>query len=221
VLIVFFRTLVLYTIALVVMRLMGKRQIGQLQPFEFVVTIIIADLVAVPMQDKDIALINGIIPVATLLVAQLSLSYVTLKSSKAREIICGKPSILVKNGVVVGDELNRLLYNLNDLMEQLRVKGYPNIQDVEFAVLETNGDLSVTPVSQKRPIIPEDLCLATNYEGLPLLLIVDGQIQPGGLKKAHLSEDQLCDKLNQVELRPKDILVATLDSKGRFFYQKK
>ncbi|HHZ19530.1 MAG TPA: DUF421 domain-containing protein [Firmicutes bacterium] len=220
-LIIFFRTLILYLLVLVILRLMGKRQIGQLQPFEFVVTLMIADLVAVPMQDKEIALINGVVPVLTLLFAQVAISYLSLKSGLVRRIICGRPSVLVANGQIVRAELQRNLFNLNDLSEQLRTKGYANLGDVEFAVLETNGELSVVPKSQKRPVTPADLQIPTSYEGLPLLLIIDGKIQGENLAKAGLTTDWLLGKLRESSLTPKTTLVAILDSQGGLFLQKK
>jgi uncharacterized membrane protein YcaP (DUF421 family) len=176
VLVAFVRTLILYIIVIVVMRMMGKRQIGQLQPFELVVAIMISELAAVPMQDTRIPLINGIVPILTLLLAQIALSFISLKSTKARALICGKPSILINNGRINESVLRNEMYTLNDLLEQLRSKDVANIADVEFAILETNGQLSVIPKSQKRPVTPKDLNIPTNYEGLPLDLIIDGDV---------------------------------------------
>lgn len=220
-LIVFFRTLILFLLVLIIMRIMGKRQIGQLQPFEFVVTLMIADLVAVPMQDKDIALINGIIPVLTLLFAQLAISYISLRSTKLRNLVCGKPCILIQNGQIVEKAMEQNIYNLNDLTEQLRAKGYANLGDVEFAVLETSGDLSVIPKSQKRPVHPEDLHISTSYEGLPILLVIDGTIIEPNLVQAKLTEEWLTDALGKFNLSPKNTLVAGLGSDGQLFYQKR
>ena len=135
-LVIFFRTLFLYLLVVIVTRLMGKRQIGQLQPYEFVITIMIADLVAVPMQDRGLALLNGVIPVLTLLLAQVAFSFFTLKSQRFRRTLCGKPSIIIENGIINWEEMHKNLYHLNDLLEQLRAQGYFNLTDVEFALLE-------------------------------------------------------------------------------------
>ncbi|MDI3477980.1 MAG: hypothetical protein PWQ59_1505, partial [Thermoanaerobacterium sp.] len=151
-LIIFFRTLILYFLVVVVMRIMGKQQIGQLQPYELVVAIMIADLVAVPMQNKGIPLLTGIIPIFTLLISQLFLSYISMKSLRGREMICGKPTVLIDKGKILTKELQKERYNINDLLEELRVMGYPNIADVEYAILETNGCLSVIPKVDKRPV---------------------------------------------------------------------
>lgn len=199
---------------------MGKRQIGQLQPFELVITIIIAELVVIPMQDKDVPLLEGLVPALTLLFLQYLVSLVLMKSEGARAVVCGIPSVLVHNGRIVESELRRLRYNLSDLLEQLRVKGLPDVSDVEFAVLETNGELSVIPKSQKRPVQPQDLQLDTTYEGLPLPLIIDGKIKTGSLRKASLDQQWLQTEIQKQGIkRPKEVLYASLSTDGTLFIQ--
>jgi uncharacterized membrane protein YcaP (DUF421 family) len=219
-LILFGRTVILYFTAVLVIRIMGKRQIGQLQPFELVITIIIAELVVIPMQDKDVPLLEGLVPAFTLLFLQYLVSLVLMKSEGARGMVCGIPSVLVHNGRLVEKELRRLRYNLSDLLEQLRVKGFPDVSDVEFAVLETNGELSVVPKSQKRPVQPADLQLATSYEGLPLPLIVDGKVKVGSLAKARLDRSWLQTEMQKQGIKkPKDVLYASLGTDGTVFVQ--
>lgn len=221
-LVVFTRTLVLFIFVVVTMRVMGKRQIGELQPFELAVAILISELAAVPMQNTGIPLVNGIIPILTLLIAQMALSFISLKSTKARGIICGKPSILIANGKIQEDELKKEMFTLNDLLEQLRINNTPNIADVEFAILETNGQLSVIPKSQKRAINAEDLNIPTNYEGLPLDLIVDGSINYNNLKKANLDVTWLLNELKKFGVDNLDnILFTSLDSQGNLYWQTK
>lgn len=221
-LVVFFRALILYVLVVIVMRIMGKRQIGQLQPFEFVITIMLAELAAVPMQNTGIPLINGIIPILTLLTAQLAFSFATLKSERLRGIICGKPSVFIEGGKIVEKELERQNYNINDLMEQLRSKNFPNIADVEFAILETSGQLSVIPKAQKRPVAPQDLNLNTEYEGLPTSLIIDGHILAKNVHSLGLDEQWLIEELNVLGLNDiKNILYASIDTTGKIFYQEK
>lgn len=221
-LVILIRTLILFLIVVIVMRVMGKRQIGQLQPFELAVAILISELAAVPMQDTGIPLINGIIPILTLLAAQLVMSFISLKSVRARAIICGKPNILIENGKINEKNLRKEMYTLNDLLEQLRIEGSPNIADVEFAILETNGQLSIIPKSQKRPLSPEDLNLSTKYEGLPLDVIVDGNINYKNLKKAQLDQSWLQTELSKLGIdNVKDVLFASLDTDGNLYYQKK
>ena len=221
-LVVFARTLILYVLVVIVMRIMGKRQIGQLQPFELVIAIMISELASVPMQNTGIPLINGIIPILTLLVAQITMSFISLKSTKARGVICGKPSILIENGRINEKELRKEMYTINDLLEQLRIKNFQNIADVEFAILETNGQLSVIPKPQKRPVCPEDLNIPTKNEGLPIALIIDGEINYENLAKANHDVYWLKTELNKFGIRNlKDVLFASLDSNGNLFYQER
>ena len=218
----FARTLILYGLVVLVMRLMGKRQIGQLQPFEFVVAIMIADLASVPMQNRDQPLSTGIIPILTLLVVQVSLAFLILRSPKMRRVICGSPSILIENGHLRRQELARLRINTDDLLEQLRAKNYANLEDVEYAILETNGQLSVIPKSQRRPVNPADLQLPTQYEGLPLNLIVDGRIVRESLTVAGLDENWLHVQLNRHGLAgPEDVFLASLDTEGHLYFCRK
>jgi len=220
--IIVFRTLFLYMIVVIIMRIMGKRQIGQLQPFELVIALMISELAALPMQNTGIPLINGIIPILTLLFAQVTLSLIGLKSTKARAIICGRPSILIQNGKINEQQLKKEMYTINDLLEQLRIKNIHNIADVEFAILETNGQLSVIPKSQKRPLSPEDLNVPTKYEGLSLDIIIDGEISQENLKLANLDVNWLNNTLSKFGINnPKDVLFASLDSEGNLYYQVK
>lgn len=211
-LIIFFRTLILYFMVVVVMRIMGKQQIGQLQPYEFVVALMIADLVAVPMQNKGIPLLSGIIPILTLMVSQLFLSYISMKSLRCRSLICGTPAILIKKGKIITSQLQQERYNINDLLEELRVAGYPNIADVEYAILETNGNLSVIPKVTKRPVNTEDLNLSPQYEGLPLPIIIDGRIIEKNIKDANIDLNMLNDQLKMWKVdNIKDVILASLD----------
>ena len=221
-LIVLMRTLILYAFVVIAMRVMGKRQIGQLQPFELVVTIMLSELAAIPLGNPGIPLINGITPILTLLVAQVILSYISLKSDRARAVICGTPSVLIENGKILEPELQRLRYNLSDLMEQLRAKNIPNISDVEFAILETSGQLSVVPKSQKRPVVPEDLNLATKYEGLPYTLVMDGHIIHKNLDKLNLDIAWLYRQFKSFGITDSgDVLLASIDTEGKLFFQRK
>lgn len=219
-LVVFVRALVLYIVVVITMRIMGKRQIGQLQPFELAIAIMISELAAVPMQNTGIPLLNGIIPILTLLIAQIFMSFLSMKSIKARALICGKPSILIENGKIREDELNKEMYNINDLLEQLRIKNVPNIADVEFAVLETNGQLSIIPKSQKRPLVPKDINLPTGYEGLSLDVVIDGKVIYKNLEKSGLDEAWLLKELIKQGFRsPRHVLFASLDTEGVLYCQ--
>jgi len=204
------------------MRIMGKRQIGELQPFELAIAIMISEIASVPMQNTGIPLVQGILPIITLLIAQFLLSFISLKSVRARGFICGKPSILIENGKIIEQNLREEVFTLNDLLEQLRIKDIPNIADVEFAILETNGQLSVIPKSQKRPVCPEDLNIPTKYEGLPLDLIIDGSLMRKNLEKTQLDEAWLMSELQKSGIDSiKDVLFATLNTDGTLYLQRK
>ncbi|HOB90987.1 MAG: DUF421 domain-containing protein [Bacillota bacterium] len=219
-LIVVARALILYILIVVIMRMMGKRQVGQLQPSELVVAILIADLAAVPMQDKDIPLLNGVVPILVLMAAEVVASFLTVRSEVARSVISGRPSIIISGGKIVWNELQEARISLDDLLEQLRMKGYPDISDVEFAVLETSGEVSVIPKSQRRPVCPADLGIDTSYEGLPVTLVVDGKVRKNNLRLVNLTEEWL-----RSELAAKGVTdinrvgLASLNTEGQLFYQ--
>ena len=219
-LLVIIRTLILYAAVLVVMRVMGKREIGQLQPLELVVALMIADLAAIPMQDTGIPLLSGLIPIIVLMAAQVTLSFISMKSEKARGFISGRPSVVIENGRIVESELRRLRYGINDLLEQIRAKNFSSPADVEFAILETNGQLSVIPKSQKRPLQPCDLHLDTEYEGMPLTIITDGVVNGKNLRKMNLDEQWLREELHKWGVGDvKQVFFANLDTSGKLFLQ--
>lgn len=216
------RTLILFTVVVVGLRLMGKRQIGQLQPYELVIVIMLSALAAIPMENTGIPLLSGLVPIFVLVLAQVTLSYLALKSERARGVICGAPSVVIENGKIVEKEMQRLRYNINDLLEQLRAKNFSNISDVEFAILETSGQLSVIPKSGKRPVNPEDMGLPTKYEGLPVTLIIDGYVFRKNLAGINLSEEWLREELLKFGVHSfKDVLFASLDTEGKLFFQVK
>lgn len=221
-LIVFIRTVILFSLVVIGLRLMGKRQVGQLQPYELVIIILLSELAAIPIGNTGTPLAYAVIPILTLVVIHIFLSYISLKSENARGIICGTPSVLIENGKIVEKELKRLRYNINELLEQLRAKNIPNIADVEFAILETSGHLSIIPKSQKRPVVPADMNLPTSYEGLPMTLIIDGFIFDKNLARINLNREWLLAELQKFGMRDhKEVLFASIDAEGKLFYQLK
>ncbi|MFU0823547.1 MULTISPECIES: DUF421 domain-containing protein [Clostridium] len=220
--IVLIRTIILYSLVVLTMRLMGKRQIGELEPFELVIAIMISDLASFPMQDIRIPLIHGIIPILTLLMIQTIITLIELKSEKAAEILTGKPSILIKQGKIDIKELRNQKLSFNDLIEELRLNGYYNISDVEYAILETSGQLSIMPKTNISPATKEDLKINSPQEKLPVTLILDGKINKSNLKLINKTEEWLYNqlKINNIS-SVKEVFIATIDSKGKFFYQLK
>ena len=202
-LITFFRAIVLYIIVLVVMRLMGKREIGQLQPFELAISIMIADLASIPMTEIGIPITNGIIPILGLLIMHLIISIINMKSIKAREIICGKPRILIYRGKIDEKALIKERFTINELEERLRGNNIMNLGDIEYAILETSGQVTA------------------EYEGIPYDLVVDGKVMNKNLKKIGKDYNWLKKEVRKFNMNPEEALIVTYDGKGQIFCQKK
>ncbi|WP_291635577.1 DUF421 domain-containing protein [Clostridium sp.] len=216
------RTIFLYFLVIFIMRLMGKKQIGELEPFELVIALMISELATFPMQDIRIPMLHSIIPIITLLFLQVATSLIELKSEKARRILTGNPSILIRNGKIDIAELRYQRFNINDLLEELRLKGYFNLSDIQYAILETSGELSILPKTGQSSVTKDDLNLSITQESLPVPLIMDGNINHKNL--ILLEKDELW--LNKILKKHRisnasDVFVGMLDSKNKFFYQLK
>lgn len=214
------RTLLLYLTVVFSMRIMGKRQIGEMQPSELVVAIMISDLASVPMQNTGISLLSGIIPVLTLIVTEIFMSYAGLKSRVIRKILTGEPNVIIYNGHINERALEKLRFNINDLLEQLRISGIFNLADVDTAILETNGQMSVIPKREARAVTVEDMKIKNaQREELPCILISDGRLIKSELKRGKLSEEFLYKKLKEKNLSVKDVFIASYDRKNGLFLQ--
>ena len=220
-LIIFFRAIILYIFVLIVMRLMGKREIGQLQPFEFAISIMIADLATIPMADIGIPISNGLIPILGLLVMHLLISVLNMKSIKGREIICGRPTILIYRGKIDEKALKKERFTINELEERLRGNNIINLGDVEYAILETSGQVTVIQKPEKRGTTPEDFNIVPDYEGIPYDLIIDGKIMEQNLKAIGKNIEWLKKQVAKFNMKPEEALVVTLDGKGQIFCQRK
>lgn len=220
-LITFFRAIILYIIVLVVMRLMGKREIGQLQPFELAISIMIADLASIPMSEIGVPISNGIVPILGLLVMHLLISMINMKSIRARKIICGKPSILIYRGKIDEKILKKERFTINELQERLRGNNVSNISDVEYAILETSGEVTIIQKPNKRNTIPEDFNIMPEYEGIPYDLVIDGKVMDENLKSIGKNYTWLKKEVAKFGIRPEQALLVTLDGKQQIFCQKK
>ena len=220
-LITFFRAILLYIFVLIIMRLMGKREIGQLQPFGLAISIMIADLVTIPMADVGIPIFNGIIPILGLLLMHLLISILNIKSIKMREIICGKPRILIYRGKIDEEALRKERFTINELQERLRGNNVMNLADVEYAILETSGQVTVIQKPEKRNTIPEDFNIIPEYEGITYDLVVDGRVMYKNLEKIGKNYQWLQRELAKLKVRPEDALIVLIDGKGEIFCQKK
>lgn len=209
---IFIRTMILYILVVVAVRIMGKAELSELQPYELVIIIMISELASLSMEKVETPFINGVVAISTLVFLQIIVSFITLKSEKARAIICGKPSILIKNGKIIDKELKKLRINMNDLIEQLRTKNFSNIDDVEFAILETNGDLSVIPKATKKPLTPEDMNISMDREYLPISIIIDGKINHQNLTKSPVDFNWIYKELKKRKIDDiNEILYASVD----------
>lgn len=219
--IIMIRTIILYFLVVLTMRLMGKRQIGQLQPFELVIAIMISELASLPMQDTRIPLIHGVIPIVTLLILEISLSLLQLKSEKARTLLCGEPTLLINKGKIDISALKSQRLNINDLMEELRLKDYYNVEDIEYAILETSGQISLIPKTHLANATKEDLKLKTKQEVVPVTIILDGKVNVKNIEYLNKDAEWLMKQLQKNKINsPEDVFIALINSKGEFYYQK-
>lgn len=182
----FIRTLILYFCVVIALRIMGKRQLGELQPSELVVAIMISDLACVPMQSVSIPLIDGIVPIFSLVLIELVFSVAVLKSELLRKIITGRPTQIIRDGKLLPEKMAELRICIDDIVEQLRLAGYPSIESVDSAVIETNGQLSVIPKESERPVSCGDLSIFPRQTHAPHILIADGKIRRKNMRDAGL-----------------------------------
>ena len=205
----FFRTIILYLLLIAGLRLTGKRQIGELEPIELVLTMLLSDLASVPMQDFDSPLINGVVPILTLLALTTLLSYISFRSGRFRSLICGEPAIVVRMTV-------------DELLEELRGQGVTDLKDVQYAVLETSGQVSVLLRPQAQPVTPRQLSLNVTEQLLPVLLINDGRLLRDNMKKMDVDDAWLRQQLKREHLTdPSQVFLLSLDQGGNVICQAK
>ena len=209
------RTVILYFLIMTGLRLMGKRQIGELEPSELVLTMMISDLATVPMQDFGIPLLAGVIPILTLLSLSMLLSQLSLLSLRFRELMCGTPSILIRNDKLQQDAMRKNRYTLDELLEQLRGQGYVSVDEVRWAVLENSGQLSILPWARQRPPTAEELGLTPEEDELPFILINDGRIVRRNLARSGRNEAWLQKELRRTGHSAGEIFLLTVDGSGK------
>ena len=194
------RTAIVYVVLFFAMRIMGQKQAGQLQPYEIVVTLLIAEVAATPMDDPGTPILYGLIPAITLLLLYSLFNFVCLKSKRMRLFLCGRPSILIHDGKLLSQEIRRVGYNLNDLMEQLRLANCPSLSDVQYAIMESNGQLTVIPKAENKPLAPKDMQLTVSEGALPMLIISDGKLYEKNLHALGINKNALDAKLQNASL---------------------
>ena len=224
----FLRTLLMYFIVFAVLRLMGKREIGKLSVFDLVISIMIAELAVFVIDEVEKPLYHSLLPIATLLVVQVLMAYLSLKSRRLRLWFEGKPSVIIRNGKIDEREMKKQRYNLDDLMLQLRENSIHRLEDVEFAVLEPTGKLTIIEKKQqeiregKGASDPKDVRSRIRYEGLPLPLIMDGKVQDDNLKKIEKTRFWLKNELQRYGVNDfKEVFFCSIDHRGKLFVDKK
>ena len=217
----YLRTILLYMVLILGVRLMGKRQIGQMEASEFVVTMLVANLAAIPMQDSGIPLYTGLVPILTVLGMELVLSWLILKSVIIRKFLCGKPVILINEGKILQDNLRRTRVTLDELMGHLREKDVLDIRSVQYAILETDGNLSVFPYPKERPASAREAGIQVKKQSLPITIVEDGRLLEENLRLAGKDEVWLRKILAEnIATREETFLLTVEDSGKTVFYRK-
>lgn len=218
----FIRTLILYIVISFALRLMGKRQIGEFQPAELVITILISELAALPMQDVSIPLAAGIIPIFTLVSAEIVISVLCLKSIKFRRFLNGNPCIVIKNGKIDEKKLFELRISIDELLEELRLNSITSIKEIKYAIIETNGQISFIPYTSNRPLTPNDMNISVDESSIPLIIVSDGKILYENLTKLKKDKKWFYKILDLNDIKKEnEIFLMTVDEFDNIFLQKK
>ena len=215
----FFRGALLYVVMILTMRALGKRQLGEFEPYELAMTILLADVISSPMESVSTPLLHGLLPVAAMFAVHGGITLAALRWDRFRALVSGKPSLVINRGVIDRRELDRLCLSLSDLLEGLRGAGFLDPAEVGTAIVEANGAITAFPPGPGRPPRASELGVDPGYEGLPLALVMDGRAQAGNLKKTGLGRDWLEGLLKGRGLAPQAVYLACLDTRGRMTVQ--
>lgn len=209
------RTVILYLIVLFVIRIMGKAELSKMSPFQLIVVFMIAELASIPIESPDVSMLTGVTAIFTLLFLQVFISFISIKSERMKNFFSGRPSVLIDKGNINHKEMKKLRITINDLMEQLRIGGTPAISDVEYAIMESNGDLSIIPKSSKKPLTPEDMAMQKSQEVMPSVFISDGMIYKDNVSCAGWNDKLLADTLSKAGISDyKNVFLAFCDEKS-------
>lgn len=216
----FFRTIITYVILIGAVRLMGKRQIGELELSEFVITMLLSELASMPIADNSTPVVYSLIPIIVLLSIEVIISFIAVKSRKIKKIIGGTPSIIINKGVICKSEMEKVRINLDELLCQLRLKNISDISDVEYAIVEENGQISFIPKMQARPVSLGDLNMYPPEKGITHTLVVDGEVSDFNLNLVKKSRRWLLSEIKKRKCRLKDVFLFTLDDAGNINFIK-
>ena len=219
---VFLRVLLIYITVLIFLRLMGKRQIGEMQPYEVVITLIIADLATLPMSDTNIPLLHGILPLAILVLIHYVITILTRKSVKIRRLMSGKPIVVISPNGIEYQALKDLNMNIDDIMEVIRQGNYYSLDQILYPIVETNGKISLIPTSANAPATSQDVGVNNAEAKLPHVIISDGKIMKEGMQSLNLSKKKLDHVLTKLNIQDKkQLIILTIDENGKVYYQEK
>ncbi len=216
------RSIIVYSCVLIVVRLMGKRQIGEMQPFEFVITLIIADLACIPMAELSVPLVHGIVPILTLLIVHFLICFLSRKFQFARYLLTGKPAIVISPKGINYKQLKELNMTLDDLIELMRGCDVFRIEEIAYAILETNGNLCVIKKAGQETVTREDLKIKVSQSALPINIVMDGKLMQENIELAGIDKVFVEDCFKKANIKnKKDVLLMTLDNNGEVFLQEK
>ena len=219
-LIVFTRSILIYLFLLIVMRLMGKKQLGELQPFEFTITLIAAELACIPMSDTQVPILYGLVPIFTLFVVEFVLTKIVKHSIKMRRIINGKPVIVITPDGIDFEAINKLDMTVHDIMESIRAKDYTSPDEIEWAIIETNGDMSVVPKTVNKAVTVGDMGLANiEQTQLPYSVICEGKRMGRNIKRCNLDENKVQSLLDKLGYKQEEILLLLVTGGDSFYLQ--
>ena len=217
----FLRTVFLYLVLIAIIRFLGKRQLGQMEPSEVVVTMVVADLASISMQDKNVPLSSSLIPIFAVLGMELLLSLLSLRSVFFRKLLCGKPVILIENGKFLQDNMRKARITLDELTSQLREKDVLDISTVQYAILETGGNLSVFPFPEQKPPSAKDTGITPQAQSLPVTIVSDGRLLPDNLKKSGKDRRWLEKILKQHKASVRETWLLTVDRENNIYFCRK
>lgn len=218
----FIRTLILYFCVMIALRLMGKRQLGELEPSELVITILVSELAAIPMQDLGVPILSGIIPIVTLISLEIIISYLSMKSICLRRILNGRPAIIIRSGQLDRHKMQQMRITVDEVLEALRENNIGSISEVKYGVIEPSGKLSYILQTPYRPTTAEMLNLSPQDSGIPYIVISDGHIIHQNLQKLNKTVEDIEKQVHKAKIAsPKDVFLMTLDDCGNQFIQAK
>lgn len=216
------RAVIIYALVLIIFRLMGKRQIGQMQPFELVLTLIIADLATIPMGDLSIPILHGVVPLLTLSLVHFILTIITNKSVKFNYFVSGKPVIIINPNGFDYEAIKLLRITTDDVFSAMRAKGFFNLEQIDYAIMETNGLINFLPKQDFTPVVNKDLKIKNKDEGLPVTLVSEGSVLKDNLEIAKVQENFIQKILKKANIKKvKDCVIFTLDGQGKIYIQEK